>query len=208
MVSVLTLKTLVVVLLVGSAALFAVGVAIERSQPAHSAAREASERAAAGTTTAEAHGEGTAKEGTDEGAAAPAAGESPSERAGEGSAAPVESTGATTAGASEARSERIFGLNPDATGLVIAALVASALMAIAVWRYPALVPLLIVVALASLSFAVFDVREAFHQSSESRTGLVVVAALVAGLHLGAAAVGAAMAAYPRGDDRRPSPRVA
>ena len=61
------------------------------------------------------------------------------------------------------------------------------------WRFPALRPLLVLVALAALAFCSFDVREAIHQASESRTGLVVVAALVAALHLAAAGVALAMA---------------
>lgn len=193
MVSVPSLKTLLVALLVGSAALFVIGVAIERSQPAHSAAREAGKRATAGeaaTTEGATHSEG-------EGTGAPPTGETPAERAGEGGAAAV----------TEVHSERVFGLNPDATGLVITALVASVLMAAAVWRYPALAPLLIAVALASLAFAVFDVREALHQSSESRTGLVVVASLVAALHVGAAALAAFMAVRARRVGL-PEPRLA
>ena len=173
----LSLRSTLAALLVGSAALFAIGVAIERSQPQHSAAREATERAAQAAATAP-------------GVAATAGGETPAERAGEGGTA---TTAPPAAPVAEVHSERVFGLNPDATGLVVAAITASLLLALGVWRFPALRPLLVLVVLAALAFCAFDVREAAHQANESRTGLVVVAALVAALHLAAAVVAVAMA---------------
>ena len=75
----------------------------------------------------------------------------------------------------------------------IATTAASLLLAFGVWRFPGLRPLLVLVALAALTFCAFDVREAVHQASESRTGLIVVAAIVAALHLAAAALALAMA---------------
>lgn len=256
MASWLTLRTTLAALLVGSAALFAIGVAIERSQPQHSAAREAAERAAeapvsapgvattAGEETPAEHArEGTptttsgesptkrageartattapktarsareagespaqrAHEGatttttpkTTEHAATTTGGESPAERSREGGAGVTASKTTATlpaATVAEVHSEQVFGLNPDAAGLVAAAIAASLLLAFGVWRFPTMRPLLVLVALAALAFCAFDVREAVHQASESRTGLVIVAAFVAALHLAAAVVALAMA---------------
>lgn len=149
----------------------------------------------------------THSEGAGESIGSPAAGEPPAERAGEGVATAADPTDVTTTAVTDVHSEQVFGLNPDATGLVIAALAASVLMAVAVWRYPAVAPLLVLVALASLAFCVFDVREAFHQVSESRTSLVAIAALVVALHLTAAAVATTMSLRTRRDRGRPSPQV-
>jgi hypothetical protein len=42
-------------------------------------------------------------------------------------------------------------------------------------------------------FGVLDVREAFHQSDENQTGLVILAAVIAALHFAASGTAAAMA---------------
>ena len=59
-----------------------------------------------------------------------------------------------------------------------------------------------VVAAAMLVFAALDVREVFHQVDESRTGLAVLAGVVAALHLGAAT---AIGLLARGDGRLTGP---
>jgi hypothetical protein len=48
------------------------------------------------------------------------------------------------------------------------------------------------VVVACLAFTAFDLREVAHQAGESRTGLALVAALVAALHLAAAATALAL----------------
>lgn len=96
-------------------------------------------------------------------------GESAAERASEGST-----------------NEDLLGLDPESTPLVIAAIAGSLFLAFAVWMRPNAALLLVVVCLAMLFFAALDVREALHQSDESNGGLVIVASLVAVLHLSAA----------------------
>jgi hypothetical protein len=56
------------------------------------------------------------------------------------------------------------------------------------WWRPRWVLLLVVVATTMLVFSALDVREVFHQRDEARTGLAVLAGVVAALHLAAAAV--------------------
>lgn len=167
-------RNVLIALLVVSAALFAVGVAVERSQPGHSESREATERATAAAASA-------AGEATNDG---DAAAEGEERHAAEGTA--------SEAAAAETSSEKVFGINPESTGLVVAAVVASLLLAFGVWRFPRAWQLLLLVALVCLAFAIFDIREAVHQAGEERAGLTVIAAIVAALHLGASGVASRM----------------
>ena len=63
------------------------------------------------------------------------------------------------------------------------------LLAVAVWFSPLPLVLLAVIAFG-VGFAVFDVREVVHQVSESRAGLVVIASILALIHLGVAVIAA------------------
>lgn len=82
----------------------------------------------------------------------------------------------------ESQSEKLFGINPEATGLVIIAVALSLLLAALILTVGSpLVPA--AVAAAMLAFAVLDVREVTHQLTESRPGLAALAAAVALLHL-------------------------
>ena len=90
--------------------------------------------------------------------------------------------------AAEQSSENLLGVNPEATGLVVIAVVVSLLAAVLILTVGS--PLLAaIVALAMLAFTVLDIREVIHQLHESRPGLAALAATVALLHLlaGAAA---------------------
>jgi hypothetical protein len=49
-----------------------------------------------------------------------------------------------------------------------------------------------------LAFAALDIREVFHQADIDETGLAVLAAIIAALHLAAAAVAGRMAIATRG----------
>ena len=84
-------------------------------------------------------------------------------------------------------SETIFGINPESTSTVAAAVVISLLLASALyfWGTPAT---LIVAGVFALLFAALDLREVAHQLSEARSSLVAVALLAAVLHAGAAVV--------------------
>lgn len=99
----------------------------------------------------------------------------------------AEGGGSETAAkhASETHSEKLLGLDPEAAGLVVAAAVASLLLALAVWFRPEQTLLFLLVAAAMLLFAALDIREAIHQSDESKSGLVVLASVIALLHLAA-----------------------
>jgi hypothetical protein len=54
-------------------------------------------------------------------------------------------------------------------------------------------PFVALAAVASLAFAVLDVREVFHQVDENRAGLAMLAGAVAALHVSAAVVAGRMA---------------
>jgi hypothetical protein len=88
------------------------------------------------------------------------------------------------------REAKLFGINPEAVGLVIATVVASLLLAIVVWMRPRDIVLITVVGFG-LVFAGFDVREVLHQIDESRAGLIAIAGVLAILHLLVAALAGA-----------------
>ena len=67
------------------------------------------------------------------------------------------------------------------------------LAALAATRYGTLPGFLGVVAVVALAWTVVDVREFVHQLNESRTGIAVVAIIVAALHFAAAAVSGRLA---------------
>lgn len=56
------------------------------------------------------------------------------------------------------------------------------------WFRPTQTLLLAVVALAMPLFVALDIREAIHQGEESNTGLVILASVIAALHLAAGAL--------------------
>jgi hypothetical protein len=85
-------------------------------------------------------------------------------------------------------SETLLGVNPEATPLVVSAVVVSLLLAAAILAFGWPIVAAIIV-LAMLAFAALDIREVLHQVTESRPGLAALAALVALLHV--AALGAA-----------------
>ena len=97
---------------------------------------------------------------------------------------------------------RPLGIDIEAWPFVAAAALLSLALAIAAWLRPRLVPLLAAVGLAMLAFAVLDVREVFHQADIEASGLAILAAVIAALHLTAAAVAARMSATPEPGHRR------
>jgi hypothetical protein len=151
------LRAALVLLLVGSGLLFAIGSTIERHQ--HHNEQPA---ATAGS------GEG---------------GESGGESGSEGSTGHVE----------KSRGEagvKILGVNTESLALTVVAVVASLLLALAVWlgRWPRAILLLVVG--FGLVFAAGDGRELVHQLDESNAGLAAIAAILIGLHLTVAALAA------------------
>jgi hypothetical protein len=88
------------------------------------------------------------------------------------------------------REAKLLGINPEALSLLVVALIASLLLAAAVWFRP-LAPVLIAIVGFGLLFAALDVREVLHQVDESRTSLIVIAGALTGLHVVLAMLAAA-----------------
>ena len=162
-----------VALIVAATAAFVVGVVLERHQTANEPRETPAHRAAEAGTESRT-GESGESEPTGEAAAHPAPG-----------------------GRAES-SEKLLGVDPESTGLLVVAVVVSLLLAAAVsWRGGS--PLVLaVVAAAMAAFCALDIREVVHQVSESRTGLAVLAGVVAALHGAAALVAGRAAAGARG----------
>jgi hypothetical protein len=161
------LKLLLVCTLIASTALFAVGVAIERSHAESSAVPGAE---------ASHTDEGTGGEG----------GGTTEAGSGEGSN-PAEPTGTVE----HADSDAVFlGVDLESWWLVAIAVVASLGLAVAIWSRP-IRPVLATIIGLGVVFAAFDLAEASHQASASNGGLVAIAALVALLHLSTAGLGVA-----------------
>ncbi|MEO8425262.1 MAG: hypothetical protein ABI595_15300, partial [Actinomycetota bacterium] len=118
------------------------------------------------TPTTETHSEGTSEE----------------PHSGEG-AAPVASA------ATEHTDARVLGIDLEAPLFVVLAVVISVALAAAVWWRETLA-VLVLVLLFALVFAVLDIAEVIHQNDSGRTGVVLVAAVVAVLHLGVAGLAA------------------
>jgi hypothetical protein len=96
---------------------------------------------------------------------------------------------------------RLVGIDPESTPLLVIAVAAGlGLAALTASRVGGARPLLVVVALVALAWAALDIREIAHQIDESRGGVAAIAAAVAALHVGAAAIAAFLAGW-----RSPSP---
>jgi hypothetical protein len=114
---------------------------------------------------------------------------------GETSGESAETHAAETTGSGETHKElRPLGVNIEAVGFVVLASLASLGLAALGYTRPRWLLGLAAIAVAMIIFGALDVREAFHQSDESRTGLVVLAACIAALHFAAAALAGAMSA--------------
>ena len=177
------LALLVALLLVGSAALYAVGTAIEHHQRAHqvehAAAISPAPKSSEATTEKNAKGE-TAGKSTGETSPAVASGES----------------------GGETHSEKIAGIDPESWPLVGLAIAISLLVAAGVyWRRGRW--LAVAVAFAIL-FAAGDTRELVHQIQESRPTVATIAGILIALHL-LIAVAAAYAVRQRGTLARAVP---
>jgi hypothetical protein len=218
------LRALVSGLLVVAAALFAVGVAIERhdnrgeaggeghaftgsvlladvDQPGSEAGESPARRARERRERTEPRGGRRGRSAPRGGERPESRGETPAERRAESSGEPGGESAAHRA--RERGGERVFGIDTESTPLVAIAVGVSVLLALAIWLTGS--PLaLIAVAGFGLVAAAFDVREIFHQLDESRTNLVAIASVVAALHL-AAAAGASALLRPRAFRDRPAP---
>jgi hypothetical protein len=92
---------------------------------------------------------------------------------------------------------RLLGIDPESTPLLVIAVAAGlALTALAASRMGTSRAFLVVVAMAALVWAALDIREIAHQIDESRSGIAAISAVVAALHLAAAAVASFLARSP------------
>jgi asparagine N-glycosylation enzyme membrane subunit Stt3 len=163
------IRRILAVVILACAVLFAIGSAIERNQSGEKGG-EAVHAAAQPRTESGGRGGAETGEGSEAGHT-------------EGGGAEAPSGGETH----NESSEDIFGINPEAKGLVAVAVAAGVILAAAVWFWSATVVLFAAIAFG-LVFAAFDIREVTHQVNESRGGLVVIAAVLALMHLSVAAL--------------------
>lgn len=97
--------------------------------------------------------------------------------------------------------ETLLGIDVESTPLVVlAVLVGIALAILAATRYGEHAGVLSAIALIALAWAALDIREVLHQADESRTGVALIAAAVAVLHLACAALAGRLAAQARRAD--------
>jgi hypothetical protein len=101
------------------------------------------------------------------------------------------------------REAKLLGINPEALGLLVIALIVSVLLAAAVLFRPRR-PVLIAIVGFGLLFAALDFREVLHQVDESRTSLAVIASVLVGLHVLVAMLAAAALRAERMSERRSS----
>jgi hypothetical protein len=157
-------------LFVVAAALFAVGVNAESDS--HSESGDAVHNEAPASAG---HDEAAEPVGHDEAAEAREAAE------GDGAEAPV----AAETHSEQDESEEVLGVDIESPAAVVAAVIVSLVLAVGLWlrnrRWLALVSVGFAVV-----FVVFDIAEIVHQLDESRTGLAVLATVIAGAHVAAA----------------------
>jgi hypothetical protein len=172
-------RGLLVAFIVAATAAFVVGTAIERSSTGESGHNEAP---TAAPVSIEA---GTSKE-------------TQSEAGGESPAAHANETAKASKGREPPHAEvRPPGIDIEAWPFVALAALASLTLALTAWLRPQLVPLLALIAVTMLAFAALDVREVVHQFDIDKDGLAVLAAVIAGLHGGAAVVAVTLASRAR-----------
>lgn len=83
--------------------------------------------------------------------------------------------------------ERVLGIDAESPLSIAAAVVVSVLLAGLVWRRPT-PRLLVVIAVVAAAFAVLDIAEVVHQVDENRSGLALLAGVIATAHAVAAAL--------------------
>ncbi|MGH2758531.1 MAG: hypothetical protein ACRDKJ_03100, partial [Actinomycetota bacterium] len=191
------LRGLIAVLLVATAALFAVATTIERSTKDEHAATESTEpisttEQATATEQPQAshpkdesvpHEEGELghAEGPDDHAEETEVHTETSEAGQASTEPPGEEAGHDKEGGthdeSEEASERLFGIDLESPGLIALAVLLSLALATVVWFRPSAV-LFLLVAAFTLGFAVLDGRELLHQLDEDRTSLAVMAVAI------------------------------
>ena len=162
------------VLLSIGAALFAVGVAIERHTGDHH-----TEASATAVTVHTEVSENGAEGGTE------AASTSTAHTGGAtASTAPTEGTSTESSQRAET-SEKIFGINAESNGTLAVAVTLTAGLAVLVLTRPRR-PVFLVVAVFTVTFAAFDIVEVIHQIHTSHAGVAAIAIVLALVHAVAA----------------------
>lgn len=169
------LSAILALLLVTTAALFAVGTTIERSQR-----NSHNEKATSAETTGRSAGS-TGEPGTGESGGAK-----------QSSTEPAGHTEATAAKTDAEAGQKLFGIETESVGAMIAAVAASLGLAAAIWSRRERWWLWLTVAFG-IAFAAGDVRELTHQLHESRTGVATIAGILIALHLVIAALAGLLA---------------
>ena len=168
------------ILLAVGAALFAIGVSVERNNGDHHSEATATSAVTATTVhneASESGGEGGTETGSEGGTVA----SSESTVNGEGTS--------TEASEHSESSEKVLGINTESTGLVVVAVALSGALAILVLVRPRRRVFLAVASFAVL-FAAFDILELIHQINNSRAGIATIAAAVLLIHAAAALLSA------------------
>ncbi len=175
-------RHLLTVLLIAGAALFVIGIGVERNAISHHTESAATETVTAAKTTAKTTAEATAKATAEQ---AEATGEATAEQAeatGEAGAEGVAHTEATaTTSSSEPSGETVLGVNLESNALVVVAVAVSLALAALAWfrRHRAV---FLTIAAFAIMFTIFDIAEVAHQVKESRVGVAVLAAFIALVH--------------------------
>ena len=214
-------RRVLVALILAATATFVVGVLLERHQAGaegvETSARRSAETDRAGRTDASSatrpRTESSQKGESGERRHSGEAGESGGERRRETAEATTPTAGRAPGEparpeppAHAESSEELLGIDPESSGLLGVAVVVSLLSAAAVVGWAGRPIVLGIVALAMAGFCALDIREVAHQLTESRTALAILAAVVAALHLAAAALAARVALATR--DTTPPPAAA
>lgn len=172
---------------------FVIGTSIERHNTSHESAAHLRAEGAASKPAATGEGGESAATHAAEGGNAEST---------EGSGAPNEGGESAATHAAESHADakteshkelRPLGVDIEAVPFVVLAALASLALAALGWVRPRWLLGLATIAAAMLVFGALDVREAFHQSDENQTSLVILAAVIAAAHFAAAGTAAAMA---------------
>lgn len=161
------MRAILALLLVATAVLFAIGTSIERSQR-NSHNEKAASTESVGQSTGSTGEAGSGESGGEQKSSTETAGKT------DASAAKTEVKGEA--------GQKLFGIDTESVGAMIAAVAVSLGLAAAVWFRRERWWLWLTVAFG-IVFAAGDVRELNHQMNESRTGVALIAAILIATHL-------------------------
>ena len=197
------LRASLALLLVATAALFAVGTTIERSQRSHHSESSAATTAEIPSETATTPASETSTESSGEAGETVGSGETTTGSAPEaGGGADEAASGTAEVTPSETQvesSEKLFGLDPESVPAMIAAIAASLALAAAVWWRRERLWLWLTLAFGVV-FAAGDIREVIHQLNESRDTVATIAAILIATHLAVAVIAGLILRQPHGHE--------